>query len=173
MTPCKTLVSDRDRIPVSEEFIKRNNLRLLSEDDIARFLDNRDDIFGFEAGVLTMFLPWEKIKHLYKEDFVKQVDAGTEDFPPPITSIEEAAQDFLDYMVFAWDKAESQRGISASRSISKLFAWLSVMGRKDLADILNKNELYNPYGAPALIAVCDAMGIKVPKSLKKFAEHPC
>lgn len=76
-------------------------------------------------------------------------------------------------MVFGWMKDTDQRGISASRTIDKLSAWLWLMGRNDLAETLNDSSLYNPYGAPALVKVCDEMGIEVPEGVREFSKHPC
>ena len=72
-------------------------------------------------------------------------------------------------MVFAWGKEEDERGLSASRRISKVSAWMWSLGRQDIVSILQDGNLYNPYGAPALIKACKELGIKVPESLLKFA----
>jgi hypothetical protein len=47
------------------------------------------------------------------------------------------------------------------------------MGRDDLRQILDNEDLYNPYGSPALIKVCEEMGITVPISFIEFSKIKC
>ena len=159
------------RIKVTKDFVKRNNLRLVrTQKEIIERINN-DDIFGFAEDVLLDYLSWKNAKKFYKKEYVKKVEDGKEEKPRRITDIYETAQDFLDYMVFGWMKAVDQRGLSAGRTICKLAHWLWLMGRDDLKALIQDDDLYNPYGAPALIAVCKKMGIKVPKYLTEFAKH--
>ncbi len=163
-----------DRIFTSKEFIERNNLKLKSVDEICEIYKElgKDDFLGFSFDVFAKFVPFEKAKYNFEDDFINKVESGLEKWTF-INTIEEASQDFLDYMNFAWGKAEDKRGISASRSIEKLSMFLRIMGREDLAELIDDDDLYNPYGAPALIAVCDKMGIQVPDSLREFAKVKC
>jgi len=163
-----------ERILVTDEFISNNKLSLTSSFECAvRFEKERQsDIFGFACEVLIDYISFEDAKPHLKEDYIQKVETKEEKWEV-ISDINEAAQDFLDYMNFAWGKAEDERGISASRSIIKLGMWLWIMNREDLCGIINDDDLYNPYGAPALIEVCNAMGIKVPESLIEFSNHKC
>lgn len=158
-----------ERIIATPEFIQQNNLKLISADEILQRLndESRKDLFGFESEIYLDFLPLDLVKQDLKPEYVKEIEDGKEQWN--VTSFEDAVQDFLDYMNFAWDKAESERGISASRSISKLGAYLYCFGRKDLYELINDRSLYEPYGAPALIAVCEKLSINVPQSLREFA----
>lgn len=161
------------RILVSKEFIDSNKLKYCrTEDEIFQRIKD-DDIFGYNLEVLVDYLPWSKSKEFYNIEYQEKVEKG-DDVPPRIISdIYETAQDFLDYMVFGWMKAMHERGISASCTISKLGNWLWLMGRDDLRRILGDKELYNPYGSPALIKVCEEMGIKVPEDLVEFSKKKC
>jgi hypothetical protein len=40
-------------------------------------------------------------------------------------------------------------------------------------DMITNDDLYNPYGSPALIAVCNELGIKVPDELIEFSNNKC
>ncbi len=130
-------------------------------------LSSKMDLF---YGMLIDYISFEAAKPHLKEEYIEKFEKGEEKWDQ-ITDIKESVQDFLDYMVFAWGKAEDQRGISAGRSISKLSTWMWMLGRKDLSDILQDSDLYNPYGAPALIECCKKLEIKIPDSLVEFAEH--
>ena len=61
----------------------------------------------------------------------------------------------LEYMPFAWDKANNCRGISAGRSLDHMSAWLWLLGRDEAA----KQMLdYEYYGKPWLRAICEEFG---------------
>lgn len=174
MNEPKTYLS-QPRVLATKEFIESNSLSIRPHDEIVeKYKDVKaeESFFDFRPEVLIQFLTFESAKPFFKPEYVAEVEAGTKEWTY-VDTIEEAAQDFLDYMNFAWGKAEDERGISASRSIQKLSMWLWIMGREDLADIIHKDSLYNPYGAPALIEVCRLMGIEVPESLVEFSKHKC
>lgn len=169
----KCYEGDEPRILVTENFVYDNNLKYThSVEEIKDMIKNADSFdFGFD--ILIDYLPWELAKEFYKEEFVKEVSEGKQEIPKQINDIYETAQDFLDYMVFGWMKAMDERGLSASRTISKLGHWLWLMGRDDLKLMVKDDKLYNPYGTPALIAVCNIMGIKVPDNLIEFSKNKC
>jgi len=125
----------------------------------------------FERGVLFDFMELATMKPFLKPEF--QTDDELAKLTTDTDNIEDAVQDFLDYMVFAWMKATDERGISASRSVCKLGEWLWILGREDLYDVIHDDSLYNPYGAPALIAVCEDLGIEVPEDVRSFAKVKC
>lgn len=159
----------------TEELITKNNLKLRSQDELSKKFDElRKTVrfIDFRPEVLINYLSFENAKPHLKEEYVKEVEAGTKQWEQ-ITSIEKCAEDFLNYMKFAWGKAEDERAISASRSIQKLGMWLWIMNRDDLRRTIEDDDLYNPYGAPALIEVCNQMGIEVPNSLVEFSKVKC
>jgi hypothetical protein len=173
MNEPKTFLSQA-RILVTDEFLEKNKLSLRSPKEVfARIKEaENSDYLGFAKEVLMDYADFGDVKHLFKDDYVKEIESGTSQWKQ-ISDLRECAQEFLDYMNFAWGKAEDQRGISASRSVQKLGEWLWLMNREDLYDEISRDDLYNPYGAPALISVCEKMDIPVPKSLIEFAKHPC
>ena len=165
----KTLIKKEDRIPVTEEFIRKNRLTLKRlKDEIAAKCSFSGPLAFTE--MLLEYLPFETVKGFLKKEYVEKVEKGEEKWGQ-ITDIKEAVQDFMDYMVFAWGKAEDERGLSAGRSISKLSTWMWMLGREDLSDILQDSNLYTPYGAPALIECCKKLEMKVSDSLVEFAKH--
>jgi hypothetical protein len=166
-TEMKAGAGDEPRLTATPEFVERNRLRLCrsQEEIVARMKRDDADFLGFGREVLVDYLSRESAATFLHGEPVP-------DDWRCVTDTTEAAQDFLDYMVFAWMKAQDQRGISASRSILKLGEWLWLLGRDDLAELANSSALYNPYGAPALVAVCEQMGIPVPASLRDFAAVP-
>jgi hypothetical protein len=170
----KTFLS-QERILVTPEFIQKNNLRLREQNEYSKKFDeilSEGNIFEFRDSILVSLLTFETAKPFLQDGYVSDVESGVKNWEC-ITNIEECTQEFLDYMNFAWGKAEDQRGLYASRSIDKLSIWLWAMNREDLVNIIKDDDLYNPYGAPALIAVCNEMGIEVPSSLIEFSKRKC
>lgn len=161
-----------DRIMVTPEFIEKNNLKLRSQEEIAKEMAEiieEKNFMDFRPEVIIHYLNWEHAKPFLTEEYVKAVESGEKVFKA-VDTIEECVQDFLDYMNFAWGKSINQRGISASRSVAKLGMWAWLMNRQDISDVLNDDYLYNPYGAPALIKACEMLGITVPEELIPFSK---
>lgn len=172
----KTLDTKFGRLEATEEFICKNRFELCrtQEEIVNKALQDLENGFmQFELEILIDYIhDWDNQKKFYKEQLVKEVEDGSRKPPEyKIISLEESCQDFLDYMLFAWEKALDERGISAGRSISKLGIWLWLMGREDLYELIRRADLYIPYGSPALIAVCNELGIEIPDELLSFSKN--
>ena len=68
---------------------------------------------------------------------------------------ESIKEDILDYMPFAWEKANDRRGLSASRSIDHMTGLLWLMGRDVAAKEIRD---YTMYGKPQLRMICEEFG---------------
>lgn len=152
----KCLPGDEPRIEVTQEFVKKNNFKIDKRAAERIMKLKTGDNFGFKSEVACLFLPFKKVKQFLRDDYVAEIENGEVEFHQ-ITDVMEAVQDFLDYMVFAWMKADEGRGISASRSIDKLSAWMMILSRPDIAKILQDDSLFNPYGKPALRKACEIL----------------
>lgn len=150
----KCYPGDEPRIEVTDEFIEKNALQI-NVDAAKQIMERESLLFGFDHQIAIDYLPDDEAAKYLKEPVI-----GGQ-----ITDIKEAVQDFLDYMVFAWMKATDERGISASRSVIKLSAWMKVLSRPDVAEVLIDDDLYYPYGRPALREACEILGMKVPNYL--------
>jgi hypothetical protein len=156
---------------VTQEFINNNKLVLnRTPEEMIEYANAHDGFCTFNKEILLGYMPSEKSVIWIKEEAKKE---HLEKPITVITDIMEAAQDFLDYMVFAWSKALDERGISASRSIDKLGCYSWLMGREDIDNILRNDNLYNPYGTPALIAACEILQINVPQDVIEFSKRKC
>ena len=109
----------------------------------------QNDIFGFKAQVLVPYLDFEHAKPYLKEG------AKSEDWKTCSVNPKEC---LLDYLKFAWEKANNCRGISASRSIKKLceFAWLD--GNDEAVKFMSDDSLYEFYGKPQLVLLSRSYG---------------
>lgn len=151
------------RILVTKEFVERNGFAI-SVDKAMEIVCNPSDLFGFDSEVAVEYLPYDKGTEIWSEEYMEKIEQG-EVTHSYISDIREATQDFLDYMVFAWMKAMDERGLSASRSIVKLTAWMKILGRDDVSAVLEDERLYRPYGRPALRRACEMLGIECPEYL--------
>jgi hypothetical protein len=163
---------EESNVKVTDEFISKNKFKLRTQEEISQKIEEyakEPNLFDFRPEVLVQHLEWDLAKKCLTDEYVAKVEKGEEKYEY-ITDIKVVVKDFLDYMVFAWGKAEDERGLSATRSIQKLSAWLWLLNRDDLVSVITDDDLYNPYGSPALIEVCNQIGVEVPNSLIEFAQ---
>lgn len=158
----KCYEGEEPRIEVTDEFVERNKLSI--NIGTAKRIMDEESVFGFEQEVAYNYLSFEEVKPYLTEESIKNHESG-KDAWRQITDVKEAAQDFLDYMVFAWMKTIGERGLSAGRSIAKLATWMRILGRDDVAEVLLDERLYAMYGRPALRMACEMLGIKCPDDL--------
>lgn len=128
-----------------------------SEEIIARIKAVADDdFFGTQFSDLVSQLDFADAKTLIapSPDFTEATWSQTKREDPL-----ESAKSYLD---FAWDKALDHRGLSASRSIEHFRSWLWLAGRDDLVAVCEDESKYQPYGAPILAAISQALGVALP-----------
>jgi len=106
------------------------------------------DWLGTIRSDLVRFLPFDRAKN-FLVDTVKP-----EDWTPEPRTTEHITKVMLNYMPFAWNKANNCRGISASRSLNHYEAWLWLLGDP----LANKLRNYEHYGKEKLIAICEKYG---------------
>lgn len=117
-----------------------------------RYNERKDlDVFRFETGEYISFLPYRLVKELLNED-VTEKEWGTTKRELSEESLKEI---MLEYMPFAWEKANNFRGISAFRSIMHYVAWLWMIGERELAEQIQD---YQCYGKPQLVMICKKFG---------------
>jgi len=175
MTELKCLSGDEPRIIATQEFIDKHKFKLRTQEEILeKYKEYEDDgrMFDFRPEVLLEHLSYENNSQFLSDEYKAKISSGEINYSF-VDNVLEATQDFLDYMVFAWMKAQDERGLSASCSIQKLSAWLWLLNREDLESKINEDGLYNPYGAPALVEVCKALEINAPESLIEFSKEKC
>lgn len=159
----KCLPGNEPRIEVTKDFVERNNLKINSAVALDIALYPRDTFMYMDLDVADTFLSFDEGNDVWSDEYRKEIENGMEHVYVKDTM--EAAQDFLDYMVFAWMKAFDERAISACRSITKLSTWMEILGRNDVADTLRDERLFAPYGRPALRKACEVLGIDCPEDL--------
>ena len=104
------------------------------------------DPFGFAASDLIIRLPFDVAKPFLKDD---ADPTAWKQLPRDKQSV---LSEMHEYMDFAWEKANNNRGISAWRSLAHYSAWLWLAGYTEAADALTD---YDQYGKPQLRAICE------------------
>lgn len=122
-----------------------------TQEQIVQQIENRkdSDFLGFETDEYFRFLDYEHAKQYLKEG-TKPEQWGE----PSENSTEGILKIMLDYMPFAWDKANNCRGISASRSISHYKAWIWMLNDSCQID----EDSYRFYGKDLLRMICKQYG---------------
>lgn len=114
------------------------------------------DFLGFAAEVLVPYLPFDLAKSFLKPEVT--ADQWTS---KPIAE-DAIREDMRDYMAFAWSKVDDHRGISASRSVEKMGAWLWLLGDEEMYALTDDDARYAQYGAPILKAISEKYEFPIP-----------
>lgn len=118
-------------------------------------LIEKEDFFGFQSSDLVSYLDYSNALPYINENLKKTLTESEwdEKYKAKLTP-KELIQD---YMPFAWDKANNCRGLSASRSVEHMKAWLWLDGEDILADRMG--DIYEYYGKTCLVVICLHYGI--------------
>lgn len=122
----------------------------------------KDDFFGFERTDLMAYLPFEDAAQFLQGDDVTPENYAAQGMPFPLER-DHALMEMREYMDFAWGKATGHRGLSASRSMSHMRAWLWLLEDDELVAFLDDPKSYPQYGAPVLMAICRKYQIEAPE----------
>ena len=121
-------------------------------------------IARIEATKGTDFLDWERLQYIRFSDFehakpfLKEGVTAKQWIPDDMTQIKDI---MVDYMAFAWDKANGCRGLSTCRSIYHYVAWLWVDASEEAIVLSKTIKNYDYYGKPQLTQICKYLGIDV------------
>jgi len=117
-----------------------------TQQEILERFENASDIFGTQKGDLLSYMSFENAKPYLKEDYVKQVEAGEEVWKVSI----DPEKEILDYLPFAYEKAEGERGLSAARSMLHFKTWIWLDDEDFYNEVIDLIDNYTNYGIPAL-----------------------
>lgn len=128
-----------------------------------RILEKSKELLSFQPEVLVRYLSLAEAKAI---DMV-EAQATEEEWQSQIyheNTREVILGEMRNYMAtYGWDKALNHRGISASRTIDKMEAWIWLLGDNMFAEHLT-NVPYTPYGGPQLKAICEQYGFPIDSS---------
>lgn len=130
---------------------------MTQEQIIEKINQYKNDMFGFISSDLIEFLSFDNARKYLKDEYVKKVEKGEEKWEQKPATKEQAIKDMVEYMEFAWGKANNCRGLSAGRSIEHMRASLLIAEDIELFDKLSD---YSYYGKPQLRAICEKYNIE-------------
>lgn len=113
-----------------------------------------NDVFGFGINDIIYALSFENAKQYLKEEFLSKESAQLEWKAQQLKSDSDVISTMRNYLSFAWDKANNERGLSADRSIQHFIAWAWLIDdefSRKLETLYNTN--YAPYGKPILMCI--------------------
>lgn len=138
--------------PISQMMPGRNMRK--QEEIIGRIRERKElDIFGFEWHEYVNALTQQSAISLSDEIFKE--DADFSDWKQTLACDNDIRKTAIEYMAFAWDKANGFRGISATRSMAHYVAWLWLLGEDQFEGI----EDYQFYGKDQLVRICEFLGL--------------
>lgn len=131
------------------------------QDIVDRLKTDSGQMFDFFPEIAINFLTFEQAKPSLNQEKLdteegKELEKSWS--VAPLTE-EHVLAELKDYMSFAWDKAQDHRGLSASRSTSKMEAWCWLLDREKEIDWDNHEN----YGAPILKQICELFDIALPE----------
>lgn len=128
---------------------KRNEMRTPQEILDRIKVIEPEDFLGWERTDLIKRLPFEYAKPFLAEG------ATQDDWDKRIKPLDKDSilSEMLDYMPFAWEKANNFRGLSALRSMAHYSVWVWLLG-DDFGDLMD----YEFYGKDNLAAICQHYG---------------
>lgn len=127
------------------------NKVIRSQDEIVAEIERikEHDFFGFKTNDLIEYLDYDHAKQYLKPEVT------AEEWKSLPSDRESILKEMEEYMEFAWDKANNERGISAGRSLAHYTVWVWMIGDQDRFGDL---EEYRYYGKDHLRKICDAYG---------------
>ena len=123
---------------------------------VARIRKRRDlDPYGFEWQIYLVYLDYAHAK-----EFLKDYDITEEQWAKVRGHLDhtQLRQEMIDYMPFAWLKANGFRGLSAWRSLAHYVAWLWLEDAWPEEEVDNLLD-YEYYGKDHLRKICEHLGL--------------
>ena len=118
-----------------------------------------NDVFGFGTGDILDALTFDEAKEYLKQEYIEKENAAADWEAKRLKTDDDVKAKMLDYLPFAWGKAEDCRGLSADRSIRHFAAWAWLIDDDFYKEIeyMYEND-YAPYGEPILAYISNKLG---------------
>jgi hypothetical protein len=151
--------------PLYNEMVRKNRngeMKMVptTEEIEARYLARKGwDTFSFEVGEYLPFCSFDFITEHRKFKEGVDLEKAKKEYPSLLTR-ERMIAIMKDYMPFAFEKANNERGISANRSIGHYIAWTWLAGDTEFSKKVEDtfDDDYHSYGKPILRMICKQYG---------------
>lgn len=125
-----------------------------TQEEIMERFEKADDLFGTQKGDLIDYMTFENAKPYLQEEYVAKVENGEEKWEMKT----DPKKEILEYLDFAYDKAEGERGLSAGRSMLHFRTWIWLDDESFYNEVINLIDNYTNYGIPALNRISKRYG---------------
>jgi hypothetical protein len=142
-----------------------------TQDEIVAQCKSTEDKDAFSSmfanEVLIPYLDWA---HAYSDDPEKSLvnkEARKENWDEVHRghkTDKDVISEMKSYMGFAWEKVTNHRGISTIRSVTKMMAWLWLLGDTEMYHFAGEEGNYQNYGAPILKKISEKYDFEIPKT---------
>ena len=134
--------------------MNEKTIKMRTQEEILARFEKSDDFFGTQKGDLLSYMEFEFAKPYLKEDYVKKVESGEEKWEVST----DPKKEILEYLDFAYEKAENERGLSAGRSMLHFKTWIWLDDEKFYNKVIDLIDNYTNYGIPALNKISEHYG---------------
>lgn len=113
----------------------------------------KGDPFGFGVSDIMDALPFEDVRYSLCNEFLRLENPKEEwETKHQLKTDEDIKKKMLEYLDFAWEKANNERSLSSERSICHFIAWAWLLDNDTLYKELERrfDTDYAPYGKPIL-----------------------
>lgn len=126
-----------------------------TQDEIAARIRERveNDFLGFEWHEYLLYIDLEHAREFLRPG----AEITAEEWKYEPVDAEKLRARIVDYISFAWDKANGFRGISAGRSLSHFTAWFWLLGEDAMVEVVDGH--YEFYGKDQLVRVTQWAGL--------------
>ncbi len=129
-----------------------------TQQEILQRFESADDFLSTQQGDLIEFMEFNYAKPFLQSEYLEKIDKGEIEW---VTETD-AKSKIIDYLPFAFEKAYSERGISAGRSMMHMKAWIWLDNEEFYNEIIDRIDNYDSYGLPALKAIAKHYGVEIP-----------
>src|SRR5437868_5847572 len=112
-----------------------------TKEEILARVRSVSDLFGTQVADLVEYLPFEAAKEFLNDDYKRKVEAGEEKWEMR----SDPKAEILDYLEFAYGKAEDQRGLSAGRSMLHFKTWIWLDDDTFYSQVIDLIDNYTDY----------------------------
>ena len=124
-----------------------------TSEEIEQRIKDSSDFMSIQQVDLIAALDGDTAKKYFSEEYLKKVEAGEDKWEP-----QDPKQMILEYLPFAYDKAENQRGLSAGRSMLHFKSWIWLEDDEFYKSIIDDIDNYTNYGIPTLDKIAEHYG---------------
>lgn len=129
-----------------------------TQEEISERFKTVDDMMDIQKTDLLCYMEFKYAQPHLRDDYVKKVIAGEEKWEVST----DPKKELIDYIPFAFEKAYSQRGLSAGRSMLHMLTWIWLDDPEFYKEISDDLKNYTDYGLPQLSRICERYGIEEP-----------